>query len=238
MTVPRSQIVSYDDTPFYHVISRCVQHTFLCGIDPYTKKDYNHRKQWIEDRIRILSSLFSIEICSYAVMSSHYHIVLKALPDEGTAWSDREVIKRWLSVYRGSNIERKFINNEPIKPYEKDAVDSKIPIWRERLKSISWFMKSLNEPLAREANSEMGTEGNFWISRFKSYALLDEEAVLTAMAYVDLNPVHAKMAKTPESSKNAWTHSSIYPAVLKPTVNMVDSQTTYSLQINQSNYDH
>jgi hypothetical protein len=61
-------------------------------------------------------------------------------------------------------------------------------------------MKCLNEPIAREANAEDGVTGHFWQSRFSSQALLDEAAVLTAMAYVDLNPIRAGIAATPEES--------------------------------------
>ena len=39
-----------------------------------------------------------------------------------------------------------------------------------------------------------------WEARFKSIAILDEEALLTTLAYVDLNPLAAGLAKIPEQS--------------------------------------
>ena len=82
MTRPRSQLVSIDDTPYYHIVCRCVRRTFLCGYDKATNTTcYEHRRQWIEDRIRLLASLFAVEICGYAVMSNHYHVVIKLTPD-------------------------------------------------------------------------------------------------------------------------------------------------------------
>ena len=200
MTKPRRQLINYSDSLYYSITSRCVRRTFLCGEDPLTQKSYEHRRKWIEDRIRILSSLFSLEILSYAVMSNHIHVVLKAFPGEAIAWSDREVIRRWLSIYRGPLIARRYLEGVELSQAEWETLLELVKVWRQRLDSISWFMKCLNEPIARQANKEDGCTGHFWEARFHSRGLYSEEAILTAMAYVDLNPVRASMAPTPEDS--------------------------------------
>jgi hypothetical protein len=94
MTLPRKQLVAVEDTPYYHVVSRCVRRSYLCGIDAYSGKDYEYRRQWIENRIRILSSLFALDICSYCVMSNHIHIVIKLMPQEAETWTDNEVLEK------------------------------------------------------------------------------------------------------------------------------------------------
>ncbi|MEM6958775.1 MAG: hypothetical protein AAF645_24040, partial [Myxococcota bacterium] len=75
--------------------------------------------------------------------------------------------------------------------------------WRGRLSSLSWMMRALNEWIARRANKEDGCTGRFWQGRFKSEPLLDESALLTCMAYVDLNPVRAGECKRLEDAE--WT---------------------------------
>ncbi|MBR9910430.1 MAG: transposase [Gammaproteobacteria bacterium] len=210
MTQPRSQLVSPADTPYYHCVSRCVRRAFLCGSDPVTGQCYEHRRQWIENRIRLLSSLFAIDICSYAVMNSHYHVVVKL--DTSEDWSEQDVIDRWLTLYKGPLLIQRHHRGEALTPAERDTVSSIIEIWRQRLQSLSWFMKLLNEPIARMANAEDNCTGHFWESRFKSQALFTEEALISCMAYVDLNPIRAGISRTPESSKHTSVRERIQPA--------------------------
>lgn len=200
MTRARKHLVCLSDTLYYHVTSRCVRRAFLCGVDAYSGRCYAHRRDWIEERLRILSSLFSIELCAYAVMSNHYHLIVKLNPCAADAWSNDEVLRRWTSLFRGPLLVQRAVNGEPLLNVEADTVAACAAVYRQRLKSLSWFMKCLNEPIARRANAEDGCRGHFWEARFFSEALTDEASLLRAMVYVDLNPVRAGIARTPESS--------------------------------------
>jgi REP element-mobilizing transposase RayT len=177
-----------------------VRRAFLCGLDDKTGKSYEHRRDWIEDRVRVLSSLFSIELCAYAVMSNHYHLGVKLNPGGVNAWTNDEVLNRWTSLFKGPILVQRYRAGDELDETEKQTVQSMASVYRQRLGSLSWFMKCLNEPIARKANAEDGCTGHFWEARFRSDPLCSERALLTAMAYIDLNPVRAKIAKTPEQS--------------------------------------
>lgn len=218
MTRPRHQQISLSDTPYYHVVSRCVRRSFLCGQDCVTGKDYEHRRGWIENRIRILSSIFAVDICAYAVMSNHLHVVIKLNPDEIESLPTTEVVARWTSLFKGPLLVQQWQAGETLGKAQLDAVNDCINVYRQRLASLSWFMKCLNEPIARQANKEDGCTGHFWEARYKSQALLTEEALLSCMAYVDLNPIRANMATTPETS----AHTSIKER-LKPSFDLAAS---------------
>jgi hypothetical protein len=201
MTRPRKALISLADTPYYHITSRCVRRAFLCGVDHYSGRSYEHRRQWVVDRIRLLSSLFAIDVCAYAVMSNHFHLVLKLCPGQLDDLTDDDIMDRWCALFKGPLLVQRYRNGEALKPFEHNAVSDIVAAWRSKLASISWFMRCLNQPIARQANLEDGCTGKFWESRFNSQALKSEEALLSAMAYVDLNPVRAKDADTPEHSE-------------------------------------
>ena len=198
MTTARVQLISIADTPYYHVVTRGVRRAFLAGYDKPSNTDFGHRRQWIVDRMMFLCEVFSIDICSYAVMSNHYHIVLKV--SDNKLWTTTQTLKTWNRLYSLPYLCEKFLNDEITTKAEIRQVKKIAKKYRKRLISISWFMKCLNEFIAVKANAEDNCKGHFWESRFKSQALLDERALLTCMSYVDLNPIRAAIAKTPETS--------------------------------------
>ncbi|MBL4572030.1 MAG: transposase [Gammaproteobacteria bacterium] len=200
MTRARYQQVSLQDTPYYHCISRCVRRAYLCGDDPVTGKNFDHRKQWLVSRIKTLAAQFSIDICAYAIMSNHYHLVLFVNEQQARDWDDAEVLKRWTALFpRNAALVATLQKNKSSKAASR-RLQQQIGLWRDRLMDISWFMRCINETVARQANREDECSGRFWEGRFKSQALLDERALVTCMAYVDLNPIRAGITDSLESS--------------------------------------
>jgi REP element-mobilizing transposase RayT len=211
MTRPRKALISLADTPYYHVTSRCVRRAFLCGTDHYSGKNYEHRRQWIVDRIRLLSSLFAIDVCAYAVMNNHYHLALKLCPEQLDELDDDEVIERWRALFKGPLLIQRYLDGDDLKPFERITVADIVNVWRKKLASISWFMRCLNQPIARQANLEDECTGKFWESRFTSQALKSEEALLSCMVYVDLNPVRAGISDRPETSNHTSIRERLQP---------------------------
>ena len=194
MTRARNCQIDLAATAFYHVINRCIKRSFLCGEDSYSGKNYEHRRQWLIDRIKSLSSVYSIDIAAYAIMSNHYHLVLHVDKEQAQSWSMDEVIARWYKLFKGTLLVDEYRHSDQVAQWHLQAVRDVVEVWRKRLYDISWFMKCLNEFIAREANKEDNCGGKFWEGRFKSQALLDDIALLSCMAYVDLNPIRAGIA--------------------------------------------
>jgi REP element-mobilizing transposase RayT len=197
MALPRSKYVQEGQEGVYHCFSRCVRRAFLYGYDTLTHRDFSHRKAWLVNRLRHLAAIFAVEVCAYAVMENHYHTILRTRPDIAACWSNREVAIRWLTLFPR--------HDTGVPPAEEQICaladcPERIAILRQRLSSLSWFMGRLNEFIARAANKEDKVKGRFWEARFKCQALLDEAAIAACMVYVDLNPIRAGLAATPEES--------------------------------------
>jgi len=198
MPMPRKSLVSVDTTPSYHVVSRCVRRTFLFGV--IDSKDFSHRRDAIVAKLAELTQLFCIDISAYAIMSNHYHLVVRIQKKRAIDLSIQDVLARWSALFSLPFLAKRYADNEVLSDAELDEAMRQIELRRARLYDLSWFMRCLNEPIARMANLEDGCTGRFWEGRFKSQALLDERAELQAMAYVDLNPIRAQMAATLEDS--------------------------------------
>ena len=206
---PRAEQFDPGQVGIVHLIQRCVRRSYLTGLDETSGKDYSHRREWIRCRMERLASVFGIDVLTYAILSNHLHIVARTRPDVVREWSDKEVALRWLRIFPGCRID------EHLADPTTNAVDTlannaeRIKLIRVRLSDPSWFMKALCEPIARLANFQDKATGHFWEGRFKAQAIADEAGLLACSMYVDLNPIRAAMATTPEES----LHTSAYDRI-------------------------
>ena len=195
---PRSDIFDPDHVGIYHCWNRLVQRRHLFGLDELTGKDHSHRKDWLRERLKVLSGIMALDVLDYAVLDNHLHVVLRNRPDITGNWNDKEVATRWWNLCP----ERKNQDGSAAEPtsvelryFEQDADE-----YRKRLSDISWFMRLLCQPIARRANQEDGVDGRFFAKRFDCSRLKSEADVLACSLYVDLNAIHAGIADTPEQS--------------------------------------
>jgi hypothetical protein len=195
MTIARRELIDVSLTRWYHCATRCVRRAFLLG------EGLLNRKQWVEDRIEELAGAFAVGVGGFSVMDNHLHLLLRLDPDVAASWSDDDVVRRWGRLFppRDKSRQPLPISDDWVRGKLKDS--SWVARARERLQSIGWFMKCLKEPLSRLANREDKCRGAFFQGRYKSVAILDEEALLAVGVYIDLNPVAAKVAKVPETSE-------------------------------------
>jgi REP element-mobilizing transposase RayT len=165
-------------------------------VDSVSGQNYEHRREWIETFMMKLASVFAVDIAAFAVMSNHYHLVIRVDQERAQNWSDEEVLERWTQLFTGPvYLQRYLADPQAASDSLKQQVSELTQVYRQRLYDLSWYMRVLNESIARMANKEDGVKGHFWEGRFKSQALLDEQAILSVMAYVDLNPVRANMSE-------------------------------------------
>lgn len=225
MPKARKDIIDLSATNTYHCISRCVRGAFLCGKDKISGKDFSHRRKMIVERMKFLSKYFSIDVCAFAVMSNHYHIVLAVNQEAAMAMTELQVAQFYTSIYKsGKSLVEPYFNDD-LTAEGKILAQQIIRNWRERLCSISWFMRALNESIAKFANKEDGKKGHFWQERFTSQALLDDTALIACMAYVDLNPVRAGIASDLLESD--------FTSIQERLKAYIDSKSSSSSQIQQ-----
>jgi hypothetical protein len=182
MAIPRAQIVDPNEPGLYHCYSRCVRRAFLMG------PEHDHRRAWIERRLELLCSIFAVDDAAHSAMSNHLHVLVRP---------------RSVYAHAGAPLKRGDLPPPEMPDEVIGAVAQRprlVEEYRRRLGSLSWFMKSLKEPLARMANAEDGVTGVFWEARFKSPRILDLVGLITCMVYIDLNPIHAGIAESLDES--------------------------------------
>ena len=201
MRCPRSELIDQNEINVLHVMSRTTRRCFLFGDDTLTGKNYDHRKVWIEETLEHFAAQFGIDLLAYAILSNHFHLVLRTRPDVVASWSDQEVASRWLAICP----IRRNRDGTPAKPTKKEirsiaGCPVKLAERRKRLSSVSWWMRLLCQRIATRANREENECGRFFQDRYKATRLIDEASILAASVYVDLNVIRAGIAETIEQS--------------------------------------
>ena len=202
-----------------HTVQRCVRRAFLAGVDEKSGADFSFRREWIRRRMEALASVFGIDVLTYAILSNHLHLILRNRPDVVAAWSDEEAATRWLRVFPGRRLDEQLAE-----PTENDVRTlagnrQRMAEVRSRLSDISWFMRAVSEPIARLANKQDECTGRFWEGRFKAQRIVDEAGLLACAMYVDLNPIRAAMAESPEQA----VHTSAYDRIKAERGEQIDS---------------
>jgi len=200
--IPRKFVFDPTEVGVYHCINRCVRRAFLCGTDIVSGKCFDHRKDWIQQRLEFLAGCFAVDVLGFSIMSNHIHVIVRNRPDVVNGWSDDEVARRWWNVFPK---RRDHVGN-PAEPTDSEltmttADPDRLSEVRSRLSDLSWFMRCLVEPIARQANREDKCSGRFFEGRYRCQPILDEPALAACLAYVDLNPIRAGIAETPETSR-------------------------------------
>jgi hypothetical protein len=100
-------------------------------------------------------------ICAYAIMSNHYHLVVHVDQQRAKSWSHREVVDRWCALFSKPTLVDRW-QQGLCGDAEREIAEGIVELWRRRLCDVSWYMRCLNEHLARRANAEDLCTGRFW----------------------------------------------------------------------------
>ena len=134
----RSEVFHPREIAITHVIQRCVRRCFLMGNDPDSGRNYDHRKQWLENRLQLFAAYFGIDLLCFSILSNHFHLILRSRPDVVSSWSDTEVARRWLMICP----VRKDHQGNPREPIEAELTSirndpHRLATIRRRLSDIS-----------------------------------------------------------------------------------------------------
>ena len=170
--MPRTtRLIINDETAVYHVMSRT-------ALDGFPLKDIE--KDFMLDLIRRYSSLYLVEILGLCLMDNHFHILVRMFPEY--KFTDEDIQKRYEDFYGDDRIF---------------AADW-IPSLREKLSSLSEFVREIKVGFTRYYNKRHNRRGYFWGDRFKSVIVEKGETLINCLAYIDLNPLRAGLVERPE----------------------------------------
>ena len=203
----RREIIRPGAAGIFHCWQRTVRRAYLLGKDPLTGKDHTHRRKWFIQRLQLLVQCFAIDVGFEAILSNHFHLILRTNPRLVKRMGDWEVARRYLRVFPGKRV----LDEDWVEPTDQQiealiADKARMAVIRKQLSSVSKFMGALSEYIARRANAEDDCDGRFFSGRFGSREVTHDSGLLVSGLYVDLNLLRTGEVSTPETSvyTSAW----------------------------------
>jgi REP element-mobilizing transposase RayT len=202
----------------YHCISRVVDRRFVFEAD---------EREQFRKLMRMCEKFTGCRVLSYCVMSNHFHILLEVPPMPVAGISDAELFERLGAFYseaQVAEIAKEMADavvvrsrgefemppvdesGNPLTPAQElelvrqqaaARVDEIRDRFTRRMHDLSEFMKSLLERFTKWFNRTHKRSGTLWEDRYKSVIVEDGVAARTMAAYIDLNPVRARMVSDP-----------------------------------------
>ncbi len=170
--MPRTQrMIIEDQSTVYHVMSRTALDGFPLG---------DIEKDFMLDLIRRYAALYLVEILGFCLMGNHFHVLVRVIPEY--KFSDEDILKRYMDFYGDERI----------------FADGLVPTLRQKLSSLSEFIREIKVNFARFYNRLHQRRGYFWGDRFKSVIVENGETLINCLAYIDLNPLRAGLVERPE----------------------------------------
>jgi len=200
----RRNTICLDECSCYHVITRCTRQLHLLADEEGGRDEGAQRKDFLLQQLKRLATFTAVGVAGFSVMDNHLHLLLKVDTESARGWSDREVVRRWLGLHppRDGYRQRVAVEDAHIDAVLDDPDPERVASLREKLMSISQFMKELKQEVTQTINRMDDTVGSLWAGRFKSHRVTDEAQLLTTLAYIDLNPFAAGLCESPESARH------------------------------------
>lgn len=193
----RRNEIDLTQTRVYHVVSRCVRAIHLLG----GKEQDDSRKELCMQCLQLLTEATAVEVAGFSLMNNHLHLLLRVDVQRAESWSDKEVAAGWLKLHPIRNGYFQPVEATDYQIGELVEKDEWVNTTRQKLYSISQFMKELKQRVAQAANRADRVTGAFWEGRYKVTPVHDEKQLLATMAYIDLNPFAANACKKPEEGR-------------------------------------
>jgi len=186
--------VKAEGKSFYHCVSRVVDGRFIFQTTGHGSAEAERFLQLM----RRLEAFSGVRVLTYALMANHFHLLCEV--PEPKDLSEAELLQRIEAGYgptRREALEQQLAQWRQ-QPDGGDQIQRLLEPYRRRMYDISIFIKELKGRFAQWFNRRHGRYGVLWADRFKSVLLEGGEALAAVGAYIDLNPVRARLCADPK----------------------------------------